>query len=236
MSQLIFDIETIGDDFDSLDQTTQEVLTHWLKHTSHTDVEYEAALKDLKAGMGFSPLTGQIVAIGVIDGQKEQGCVYFQAPGETIQDFEENNVKYRCMTEKDMLQKFWELAGHYDEFVTFNGRAFDAPFLVVRSAVNKIKPSKDLLASRYMNYQRNNAKHIDLFDQLTFYGAVRHKSSLHLWARAFGIESPKAAGVKGDDVAGLFKEKKFIEIAKYNALDIKATKELYHYWNTYIRI
>src|SRR5436189_193261 len=156
MSQLIFDIETIGEDFDTLDETTQDVLTRWLKNTSHTDTEYEAALKDLKAGLGFSPLTGQIVAIGVIDGQKDQGCIYFQAPGEKIADFEENNIKYRCMTEKEMLQKFWELASRYDEFVTFNGRSFDVPFLVVRSAVNKVKPTKDLLANRYMNYQKNN--------------------------------------------------------------------------------
>src|SRR5437868_5872955 len=137
MSQLIFDIETIGEDFDSLDYTTQDVLTRWLKQTSHTDAEYEAALKDIKAGLGFSPLTGEIVAIGVIDGEKDQGCVYFQAPDKRLEDFEENNIKYRCMTEKEMLKKFWELAIHYDEFVTFNGRSFDVPFLIVRSAINK---------------------------------------------------------------------------------------------------
>ena len=29
--KLVFDIETIGSDFDSLDHTTQEVLTRWIK-------------------------------------------------------------------------------------------------------------------------------------------------------------------------------------------------------------
>ncbi len=31
MSRLIFDIETIGEDFDKLDKTTQDVLTKWIK-------------------------------------------------------------------------------------------------------------------------------------------------------------------------------------------------------------
>ncbi len=53
--------------------------------------------------------------------------------------------------------------------------------------------------------------------------------------RAFGIKSPKAEGITGDDVGPLFKDKKFLEIAKYNVGDLKATKELYDYWNNYIR-
>ncbi|MEA2113163.1 MAG: hypothetical protein U9P63_00705 [Patescibacteria group bacterium] len=55
------------------------------------------------------------------------------------------------------------------------------------------------------------------------------KSSLHLWSRAFGIKSPKAQGVTGDDVGRLFKEKKFLDIVKYNVGDLTATKELYKY-------
>ena len=79
--------------------------------------------------------------------------------------------------------------------------------MAVRSAVHKIKATKDLMSNRYLNSQKFGATHIDLFDQLTFYGAVRRKGGLHLWCRAFGITSPKAQGVTGDDVANLFKEK-----------------------------
>ncbi|MCX6702679.1 MAG: hypothetical protein NTW60_02335 [Candidatus Wolfebacteria bacterium] len=52
----------------------------------------------------------------------------------------------------------------------------------------------------------------------------------------FGIESPKANGVTGDDVKTLFKEKKFIDIAKYNLGDLKATGELYEKWDNYLNI
>ena len=67
MSKLVFDIETIGEDFDSLDQTTQESLTRWLKKESESEAEYKIALQELKAGLGFSPLTGSIAAIGVLN-------------------------------------------------------------------------------------------------------------------------------------------------------------------------
>ncbi|MDP3245105.1 MAG: ribonuclease H-like domain-containing protein [bacterium] len=235
MSKLILDIETIGDDFDVLDKTTQESLTQWIKKESANEKEYQEELEELKNRMGFSPLTGQIVAIGVLDYEKDKGVVYFQAPGEKISEFTEGNFTFKPMPEKEMLQSFWQGAQAYTEFISFNGRQFDAPFLAIRSAIHQIKISKDLLSNRYVNSQKFGTTHIDLLDQLTFYGALRGKRSLHLWCHAFGIESPKAGGVTGDDVAGLFKEKKFADIARYNTGDLIATKKLYDYWMNYVR-
>lgn len=236
MPKLIFDIETIGENFDELDSATQEVLTKWIKKDSESEEEYVKALEELKSGLGFSPLTGQIVAIGVLDYDKNQGVVYFQAPGENFKEFQEDNITFKPCAEKEMLENFWKGAEKYNEFITFNGRGFDAPFLAVRSAVHKIKATKDLMSNRYLNSQKFGATHVDLFDQLTFYGATRRKGGLHLWCRAFGITSPKAQGVTGDDVAQLFKEKKYKEIARYNVGDLIATKELYDYWKNYIKL
>lgn len=234
-NKLVFDIETIGVNFDSLDETTQDSLTRWIKRESASDEDYEESLAELKDGLGFSPLTGEIVAIGVFDIGKDQGAVYYQAPGQDNKEFSEGNIKFKQMTEKEMLENFWQGAKNYQEFITFNGRAFDAPFLAIRSAIYGIKPKMDLMEGRYL-YQQRNCKHIDLLDQLTFYGAVRKKGNLHLWSNAFGIPSPKADGVTGDDVGRLFKEKKFIDIAKYNVGDIVATKELYDKWNKFINL
>lgn len=236
MSTLIFDIETVGEDFEAVDETTQEVLTRWIKRETESGEDYAAALADMKNGLGFSPLTGQIVAIGIYDGEREKGVVYFQSsPKKEETSFEEGQCKFEVMSEKEMLQKFWEIVEKYETFVTFNGRQFDVPFLMVRSAIHGIHPSKNLLANRYLNYQPGHARHIDLLDQLTFYGALRKKGSLHLWCRAFGIESPKAQGVDGDDVKALFESGRSADVARYNARDLRATYALYAHYERFLK-
>jgi len=237
MATLIFDIETVGEDFDTFDEMSQNVLTKWIRQESEEGSKtYEASLEDVKKSTGLSPLTGHIVAIGMYDGERTKGAVYFDSlPEKEKANFEEDEYRFECMTEEKMLEKFWEVAKKYDTFVTFNGRSFDVPFLMVRSAVHGIKPSKNLLSNRYMNYQSENAKHIDLFDKLTFYGALRRKGSLHLWCRAFGIESPKEEGIGGEDVGTLFAQGKSKEIARYNARDVKATYALYMKYAQFLR-
>ena len=233
MPTLIFDIETVGEDFSAMDETTKESLTRWIKREAYSEAEYASQLQDLEDGLGFSPLTGQIVAIGVLDAEREKAAVYYQPSGEGKEIIEEEGCKYEALSEKDMLTKFWGIARQYDTFVTFNGRSFDVPFLWTRSAVHGVKPTKNLMANRYLSSQPWNAKHVDLFDQLSFYGSVRRKGSLHLWTRAFGIESPKSQGVTGDDVRGLFKEGRYQDIARYNARDLRATFELYRRYREY---
>ncbi len=232
MKKLVFDIETIGEDFDKLDKTTQNVLTRWIKKESKNEEEYKLALEDLKNGLGFSPLTGEIVAIGVLDVNKNQGAVYYQSPEKKEKEINENGIKYIPYSEKEMLEKFWEGVKKYDQVISFNGRAFDVPFLVTRSAINKIRPSIDLMPYRFSKHYET--KHLDLLEHLSYFGTVRKKGNLHLWCRAFGITSPKSKGVSGDDVGKLFKEKKFLDIAKYNADDLFATKALYEKWLKYM--
>jgi len=76
----------LGEDFDKLDKTTQDVLTKWIKKKSNNDNEYKKALRELKDGLGLSALTGEIVAIGVLDYEKDEGVVYYQAPGAKEQE------------------------------------------------------------------------------------------------------------------------------------------------------
>jgi DNA polymerase elongation subunit (family B) len=234
-NKLVIDIETIGENFEALDHATQENLTRWIKRDSDSDEEYKVALEDLKNGLGFSPLTGEIVAIGLLDYHKNEGAVYYQAPGQKNEEVKEDGISFKQMTEEDMLRKFWELAARYQVFITFNGRSFDIPFMVIRSAIKGIRPTKDLMRGRYLYQNNPEALHIDLLEQLSFYGAVRRKGGLHLWCRAFGIQSPKSEGVTGDDVGPLFKKKKFLDIAKYNVRDIRATRELYTKWEDYLQ-
>lgn len=226
---LVFDIETVGERWNELDVTTQHNLSWYLRESSKNDEEFEYEMKELKEGMGLSPLTGFIVAIGVFDTEKEKGAVYFSAPGSVTEASEQDGIKYEAMSEKEMLEQFWKVASVCSEFVSFNGRGFDAPFLAIRSMVHGVVPTKDLLTNRYLSLQRG-CTHVDLMDQLTFYGAARFRKSLHLFCRALGIESPKAGGTTGDDVATLYADGKYLDIAHYNAGDLFATAALYKRW------
>lgn len=248
---LIFDIETIGIDFDNLDEVTQRSLTRWIKREAAGDEgKFNVMLTDLKEGLGFSPLTGEIVALGVFDTDREKGTVYFSISSTSLADtadeqspvkgeYEEwtaGNFIFKPKTEKEMLESFWPGAKNYHEFVSFNGRSFDIPFLMLRSVVHQVKPTVNLMSNRYLRYEYTGVKHIDLLDQFSFYGAVRRKGNLHLYCQAFGIKSPKTAGITGDDIGRLFKEKKYKEIAEYNSWDLLATWELYKIWQEYIKI
>lgn len=232
---LIFDIETVGIDFDSLDKVTRTNLTRWIKREAgDSENKYNALLTDLKEGLGFSPLTGKIVAIGVFDTVKNKGVVYFQSPDQEIEEWRDASFTFKPRTEEEMIIAFWQGAKAYNIFISFNGRSFDVPFILIRGAKYKIKPSKNLMANRYLRFQQSAVKHIDLFDQLSFYGAVRRRGNLHLYCQALGIRSPKAFGITGDDVGDLFKNKKYKEIAEYNSWDLIATTELYEKWRKYI--
>ncbi len=235
MNRLIFDIETIGKDFDTLDKTTQHSLTSWIKKEARDEDDYKKILDDLKDGLGFSALTGEIVALGVLDYDKNSGVVYFQAQDKEVGEFTKGNFKFKQATEKEMLEKFWQGVKNYEEFISFNGRGFDVPFILARSAKYGIRATKDLMSNRYLGMQKFGVKHIDLLDQLTFYGAVRRKGNLHLWCKLFNIKSPKAEGITGDDVQELFKNKEYEKIAEYNSWDLEATRELYNYWKNYIQ-
>lgn len=219
--KLVIDIETIGKDFESLDEISKEYLLKF--------AESEDDIRAAKEGLGFSPLTGEIVAIGMLNPDTNNGAVYYQSPEVAQEPLKEDGIEYIADTEEGILRRFWEAVKHYDKIITFNGRGFDAPFIMLRSAVHKIKPTKELMPNRY------NLSHTDLIDLLTFYGAVRRKFSLHMWCKAFDIKSPKEEGVSGYEVNDLFKSGQYLRIAKYCVGDLYATKELFEYWNEYIK-
>ncbi|OGW58570.1 MAG: hypothetical protein A2Z09_04360, partial [Nitrospirae bacterium RBG_16_43_8] len=216
MSRIIFDIETSGKDFDSLDKSTREYMLRW--------TETDDDIKDVKESLSFYPLTGEVITIGIFNPDTDKGAVYFQSPETQTAPFEENGIKFETGTEMEILEKFWNTVKSYREIITFNGRGFDCPFILIRSAVHKIKPTKDLMPNRY------NGVHIDLLDQLTFYGASRRRFSLDMWCKTFGIKSPKEEGITGYDIKSLFADKRYLDIARYCLGDVRATKELLGYW------
>ena len=222
MSRIIFDIETAGKNFDHLEPAVQEYLLRW--------AETDEDKKEVRESLSFYPLTAEIIVIGMYDPDKNKGFIFFQNNADPLLPFTEDDMQYETGTEEEIIRKFWDVVRGYKQFITFNGRGFDCPFILIRSAVHKIRPLRDLMPNRY------GETHIDLFDQLSFYGATRRKFSLDMWCRTFGIKSPKSEGITGYEVKDLFMAGKYLDIARYCAGDLKATAELLSVWQTYIRI
>lgn len=221
MSRIIFDIETLGRDLDDFEAPVRDYLLKW----AGSDEE----IKQVEESLSFFPQTGEIIAIGMLNPDSGRGAVYFRNEADPVLPFEEDGIRYENGTEAEIIRRFWETIRPYDRFVTFNGRAFDCPFIMVRSAVHRIKPLRDLMPNRYGDV------HIDLFDQLSFYGSSRRKFSLDMWCRTFGIKSPKEDGITGYEVKDLYKAGRHMDIARYCGGDLRATAELLSVWENYMK-
>ncbi|OGI17051.1 MAG: hypothetical protein A2Z52_00370 [Candidatus Moranbacteria bacterium RBG_19FT_COMBO_42_6] len=221
MSKVIVDIETVGFNFESYDSKIQEYL---LKY-SETDEKKD----DTKKKLSLFPLTGEIVAIGLLNPDTMRGTVLFQDKNSKTPKLEEGDIVYESGNEAEILEKFWDIVKTYDQVITFNGRGFDAPYLMLRSAIHKVRATKNL-----MGYRFDHKEHCDLMEQLTFYGATR-KFSLDFYAKSFGIKSSKEEGIDGSMVGDFYEKGKFMDIARYCFRDLVATKELYDYWDRYLR-
>jgi predicted PolB exonuclease-like 3'-5' exonuclease len=191
--------------------------------------------------MSLWPFTSQIVCIAMLNAETQRGQSIYVAD-----DFEDNQaedplaasklgedgVKFiPCADETELLTQFWDVAKKYDSVVTFNGRGFDVPFIYLRSALLNVPISK----KNWLGYRYAVEPHCDLAEQFTFYsvsgrdGAAR-RFNLDFYCKAFGIESPKSAGVTGMDVKDLMAAGKFRDIAEYCLRDVRATVELYKMW------
>jgi len=97
MTKLVFDIETIGIDYEGLDKKSKEYL---MKFAETPEDEEEA-----KDQMSFSPLTGEVVAIGILNPDTNKGAVYFRDPSGKLEKESENNIQYTPLSsEKDISE------------------------------------------------------------------------------------------------------------------------------------
>lgn len=222
MSNVVFDIETLGFELDAFDETQQEYLLKF------ADTEEKHAEEIQK--FALHAMTGQIIAIGMYNPETAGGKVFYQADEKEEWKSDDGKMVYVSGSEKEILEHFWSTLSKYRKFITFNGRGFDCPFLMLRSMLLGVPATRNLIPYRY-----SMKTHIDLLEALTFYGAVR-KFNLDFYCKQFGIKSPKAEGVTGLSLGPMFKEKRFREIAEYCGRDIAATAELYHRVQGYLEL
>lgn len=223
MNEFVFDIETAGYDWESLDNETREYFTK--------RAETEDKAKDL---LGLNSITAKVIVISMLDIKRGEIFTYYEGSGTTLFDSDESSeiegfkVHYKAGDERYLLSSFWDRMSQCGRFITFNGRGFDCPFILHRSMVHKIKPTKQLMPNRYYKDE-----HVDLYDLLTYFNAYKGYS-LEMWCRALNIFNSKQGDIKGSEVGAFYKNGRIKEIAEYCSRDVVATKALYDRVREYI--
>ena len=217
MKKLVIDIETVGTPWEELDSYVREYL---LKGLSEGDAE------EARRAGGLSPFRGSIVAIGVINIENGRSCALYEVPGQTDIAIEKAGSRtYISGSEKQILEKFWSFFDSDSRFISFNGRQFDGPFLMLRSAIHGVVPKRDLVGYRY-GFHPN----CDLREVLNFFGTTnsrQFKFNLDLACKTFGVETSKSEGVDGRSVEAWYRAGRYRELADYCLEDVRATAELY---------
>ena len=217
MKKLVIDIETVGIPWEEHDQYVREYLIKG---------QTEDGAEETKRAGGLSPFRGRIVAIGVINIEDGRSCALYEVPGQTEVRVEKAGSRtYISGTEKQILEKFWDWFDADSRFITFNGRSFDGPFLMIRSAINGVMPKRDLVGYRYQMHPN-----CDLREVLNFHGTTNSRQSkfnLDLACKAFGVETSKSDEMDGRSVETAYYAGRHREIADYCLEDVRATLELY---------
>lgn len=257
---LVFDLEVAPYDFDThYDEETREYLIKFAK----TDEEREKAIEGLVftpftsqivaiGMMDYNKREGAVLVNApketVLDPSSKlesEKVLDYDVPkaeegAEDEKIYKEENLSkltYICGSEKVIIDLFWKKIKHegYNMFVTFNGREFDCPFIMLRTFLLKSRPTYNLMSGTDFNIK---GYHTDLMKELTFNKhsptGARRKFSLDFYCKQLGIPSPKADGVKGDMVKDLYNNKEYQTIADYCFGDVVATGNLFNLWSKYL--
>lgn len=129
--------------------------------------------------------------------------------------------------EKALLEKFWAVVARFKcrpIWVTFNGKRFDVPWLLARSARHGIAPTRSDLTD---TYPYKSVPHADLF------GAFPYAYALEDMCIHLNIPSSKN-GFDGSMVEGAVAEGRLEEVASYCEADVIATWMCYNHLHRYL--
>ncbi|MBK6915404.1 MAG: ribonuclease H-like domain-containing protein [Ignavibacteriales bacterium] len=227
MRKIVFDIETCSLPFQSLTESQREYLLHFAEKEKDEVIKAEM-INEAVRFTSLYPFTAKVISIGIYDIEKDKSFVYYESKVEEEWFSEDDQIHFKGVSEENMIKSFWRIAEFADQVITFNGRNFDVPFLMLRSALLQIKPSKNYLKNRF-----DISRHIDLLEQFTFFGVTR-KFNLDFYCQSFGIDSPKSKDITGMEVKSLYEAGRIKEIAIYCSKDVSATFQLYKIWNEYL--
>ena len=214
MATVVLDIETAGQEWDALDDAQRT----YLRRNARSEEE----LEKLPETLSLWPLTGKVIVVAMLNPDTGRGRIWYEKAGARAEETSsDGRFKFVGDVEPVFLAEFWRAMRRFQRFVTFNGRGFDGPFLMLRSAALGIPVTRNLVGYRYAL-----RPHTDLLEAITFFGASR-KWNLDFACKVFGVESPKEQGMDGYSGGPYYRSGRVREIALYCRRDVEATARLY---------
>lgn len=212
MNKLFFDIETIP----APEHARQylEYLHERKKEKSGKDTDFEEFLSQTSFDGSF----GRIL------------CICYALNGEEVQSLSGKE------DEREMLEKFWQIAKDVDLFIGHNVHDFDLPFIIQRSVILKVKPTWQLFEvpgvkkwnmDKFLDFARYKSTPIfDTMWEWSHWGDSRNNKGLEHIALAMGFPTPKD-GIDGSRVYEFYKAGKTDEVIKYCKRDVETTRLVY---------
>ena len=208
-TKLFLDIETLPGDESLREEiarnmrppsgvSDREALKRWEKEQKPEQVDYAYRRTSLRGH------AGRVLCVGYIKeaaGRSDEGVLTGDEPA--------------------ILRDFWDLVRDVDLFVGFNVLDFDLKFILQRSIVNRIPPSRTI---SFRRFQQEPV--YDVMREWEFW-STRDTISLDTLSRALGIESPKSGGVDGSQVYDFFLAGRLQEIYDYCLRDVRVTRDIY---------
>jgi len=200
---VVCDIETLA--VDGIDIEPVSAPANYTRPEAIADYIAKAEAKQ-RDKAGLYPYTARVIALGWCYEGDETAQVHI-ANGDAM--------------EREILAEFWgrvwdRRTNAVESLVTFNGRSFDLPVLMVRSR---------LLGVPYpaLNIDRYRSPHPDILKILTFDGALDYRS-LTWFARRFGLNTDDA--FSGKEIAELHAVGNWDAIKKHCESDVLLTRQL----------
>jgi predicted PolB exonuclease-like 3'-5' exonuclease len=124
-------------------------------------------------------------------------------------------------SEENLVREFWARVDRFKGcLVTFNGRRFDLPVLELAALRYGIAAPNYFIEPGSVRY-RYSDRHLDLYEFVSNYGAVRLRGGLDLLLKMIGM--PGKGAIDGAQVQELYEAGRMDEIHRYCRSDVIQT-------------
>ena len=129
-------------------------------------------------------------------------------------------------SEENLAREFWHRAERFaGTLVSFNGRRFDIPVLELAALRYAIAAPLHFADESLARDRHSHARHFDLYDYLTNYGAGSIAGGMDLLLKMIGM--PGKTGMDGSMVQEYFEAGRLDEIHRYCCSDVVQTYFLF---------